>query len=162
SAPWPRSSERPATSGSPTAPGAILERLEMAEERDGPLSAFRRARVSVPVKGTAAMLVSDNDHLSVKDDGVRVDCPADSPGTAPRRDFNRAGDRPPARAGRSRAWSGTPPGRRRGRLRPGRAGGCPPALPQIRTCPIKASGSSCHAFATGRHTEWTAIAGGSG
>ena len=38
----------------------------------------------------------------------------------------------------------------------------PPGLPQIQTCPIKASGSSCHVLATGRHTEWTAIAGGSG
>jgi hypothetical protein len=37
-----------------------------------------------------------------------------------------------------------------------------PGLPQIQTCPIKASGSSCHVLATGRHTEWTAIAGGSG
>ena len=37
-----------------------------------------------------------------------------------------------------------------------------PGFPQIRTCPIKASGSSCHVNATGRHTEWTAIAGGSG
>jgi len=32
--------------------------------------------------------------------------------------------------------------------RPGRRGGCPPRLPQIRTCPIKASGSSGHGFAT--------------
>ena len=31
--------------------------------------------------------------------------------------------------------------------RPGRRGGCPPRLPQIRTCPIKASGSSGHGFA---------------
>ena len=30
---------------------------------------------------------------------------------------------------------------------PGRRGGCPPRLPQIRTCPIKASGSSGHGFA---------------
>jgi hypothetical protein len=29
---------------------------------------------------------------------------------------------------------------------PGRGGGCPPPLPQIRTCPIKASGSSRHGF----------------
>jgi hypothetical protein len=47
-------------------------------------------------------------------------------------------------------------------MRPGRSGGCPPELPQIRTCPIKASGSSYHVFATGRHTEWIAIAGGNG
>jgi hypothetical protein len=31
---------------------------------------------------------------------------------------------------------------------PGRPGGCPPGLPQIRTCPIKAYGSSSHGFAT--------------
>jgi hypothetical protein len=37
-----------------------------------------------------------------------------------------------------------------------------PRLPQIQMCPIKASGSLCHASATGRHTEWTARAGGSG
>jgi len=30
---------------------------------------------------------------------------------------------------------------------PGRSGGCPPPLPQIRTCPIKAYGSSDHGFA---------------
>ena len=30
---------------------------------------------------------------------------------------------------------------------PGRSGGCPPELPQIRTCPIKASGSSGHGLA---------------
>ena len=30
---------------------------------------------------------------------------------------------------------------------PGRRGGCPPRLPQIRTCPIKASGSSSRGFA---------------
>src|SRR5262249_43723227 len=30
---------------------------------------------------------------------------------------------------------------------PGRPGGCPPGLPQIRTCPIKAYGSSSHGFA---------------
>ncbi len=35
-------------------------------------------------------------------------------------------------------------------------------LPQIRACPIKAPGSSCHLFATRRHTEWIAIAAGSG
>jgi prepilin-type N-terminal cleavage/methylation domain-containing protein len=29
---------------------------------------------------------------------------------------------------------------------PGRPGGCPPGLPQIRTCPIKAYGSSSHGF----------------
>jgi hypothetical protein len=38
----------------------------------------------------------------------------------------------------------------------------PPGLPQIRACPIRAPGSSCHVFAAGRHTEWIAIAGGSG
>lgn len=31
--------------------------------------------------------------------------------------------------------------------KPGRPGGCPPGLPQIRTCPIKASGSSIRGFA---------------
>src|SRR5262249_41299206 len=31
--------------------------------------------------------------------------------------------------------------------KPGRRGGCPPRLPQIRTGPIKASGSSGHGFA---------------
>jgi hypothetical protein len=31
---------------------------------------------------------------------------------------------------------------------PGRSGGCPPELPQIRTCPIKASGSSSHGLTT--------------
>src|SRR5262249_43355855 len=39
-------------------------------------------------------------------------------------------------------------------MSPGRSGGCPPPLPQIRTCPIKAYGSSSHGFATpaqGRH-----------
>src|SRR5262249_47215034 len=30
---------------------------------------------------------------------------------------------------------------------PGRGGGCPPPLPQIRTCPFKASGSSGHGLA---------------
>ena len=30
---------------------------------------------------------------------------------------------------------------------PGQPGGCPPGFPQIRTCPIKASGSSSHSFA---------------
>src|SRR5258708_7343008 len=35
---------------------------------------------------------------------------------------------------------------------PGRPGGCPPGLPQIRTCPIKAYGSSGH-VTTGRQTE---------
>ena len=30
---------------------------------------------------------------------------------------------------------------------PGRGGAHAPPLPQIRTCPIKASGSSCHNFA---------------
>ena len=29
---------------------------------------------------------------------------------------------------------------------PGRRGARAPRLPQIRTCPIKASGSSCHSF----------------
>ena len=33
---------------------------------------------------------------------------------------------------------------------PGGPGGCPPGLPRIRTCPIKAYGSSGHGFATGR------------
>ena len=32
-------------------------------------------------------------------------------------------------------------------FRPGRGGSCLPPLPQIRTCPIKASGSSSHGFA---------------
>ena len=54
----------------------------------------------------------------------------------------------------------------RPRLMPETAGSprgiSPPRLPQIRTCPIRASGSSCHALATGRHTEWIASAGGSG
>jgi hypothetical protein len=30
---------------------------------------------------------------------------------------------------------------------PGQPGGCPPGFPQIRTCPIKASGSSGQGFA---------------
>ena len=52
-------------------------------------------------------------------------------------------------------------------MSPGRLGGslpgiAPPRLPQIRACPIKAPGSSCHLFATRRHTEWIAIAAGSG
>jgi len=37
-----------------------------------------------------------------------------------------------------------------------------PGLPRIRTCPMKAYGSSSHGLAYGRHTEWMAIAGGSG
>jgi hypothetical protein len=36
-----------------------------------------------------------------------------------------------------------------------------PGFPQIRACPIKAHGSSCY-VCYGRHTEWIAIAGGSG
>src|SRR6266849_1448300 len=36
------------------------------------------------------------------------------------------------------------PGKGKG---PGRRSGCPPRLPQIRTCPIKAYGSSSHGFA---------------
>jgi hypothetical protein len=47
-------------------------------------------------------------------------------------------------------------------IEPGQPGGCPPGFPQIRTCPIKAYGSSSHGFATEGHTEWTARAGGSG
>jgi hypothetical protein len=38
----------------------------------------------------------------------------------------------------------------------------PPGLPQIRACPSRAPGSSCHLVATGRHTEWIAIGAGSG
>jgi hypothetical protein len=44
---------------------------------------------------------------------------------------------------------------------PGRRRGCPRRLPQIRTCPIKASGSSRHSYAVGRYTEWTTMGGGS-
>ena len=50
----------------------------------------------------------------------------------------------------------------RERFVPGRPESCLPGLPQIRTCPIKAYGSSDHACAAARHTEWTANAGGSG
>ena len=38
------------------------------------------------------------------------------------------------------------PRRTRRRTRPGRPGDCSPGLPQIRTCPTKASGSSRHGF----------------
>jgi len=38
----------------------------------------------------------------------------------------------------------------------------PPGLPQIRTCPIRASGSSSYGFAVRRYTEWTTTAAGSG
>ena len=34
----------------------------------------------------------------------------------------------------------------------GRPGSCLPGLPQIRTCPIQASGSSSHSFASRRHS----------
>jgi hypothetical protein len=46
-------------------------------------------------------------------------------------------------------------------LSPGRRGGRPPRLPQIRTCATNASGSSCHSFAVRRYTEWTTRGGGS-
>ena len=36
-------------------------------------------------------------------------------------------------------------------LGPGRPGGCPPGLPQIRTCPIRAYGSSSQGFASQRY-----------
>ncbi len=60
---------------------------------------------------------------------------------------------------RESAWSGawqpvpSVPGRRRG---------FPRRLPQIRTCPTKASGSSAQGGATGRETEGTTRAGGNG
>ena len=55
-------------------------------------------------------------------DSYRLERPSCRVGIAPTeggsvRRFNRAGDRPPARAARSRAGSGKRPGRRRGRLR---------------------------------------------
>ena len=40
------------------------------------------------------------------------------------------------------------------RLGPGRRGDCSPRLPQIRTCPIKASGSSSHGLAADGDTRW--------
>src|SRR5579884_188038 len=45
---------------------------------------------------------------------------------------------------------------------PGRPGGCPPGLPQFRTCAINASGSSGNGLAAPRYTEWTTSGGGSG
>ena len=52
-------------------------------------------------------------------------------------------------------------------VRDGRFAGSPravarPGLPQIRTCTIRASGSSGQGFAARRYKEWTARAGGSG
>src|ERR1051326_520951 len=38
--------------------------------------------------------------------------------------------------------------------RPGRDGGCPPPLPQIRTCPIEAYGSSSYGLAAHGGTQW--------
>jgi hypothetical protein len=38
--------------------------------------------------------------------------------------------------------------------RPGRRGDYSPRLPQIRTCPIKASGSSSHGLAADGDTRW--------
>jgi hypothetical protein len=40
-----------------------------------------------------------------------------------------------------------------GRRGPGQPGGCPPGFPQIRTCPIKAYGSSATDYATRRRHE---------
>jgi hypothetical protein len=40
-------------------------------------------------------------------------------------------------------------------MSPGRRRGCPRRLPQIRTCPIKASGSSGHPYAAGRRNRPT-------
>ena len=45
---------------------------------------------------------------------------------------------------RRQRGSQTPRGLRHPRVSPGRPGGYPPGLPQIRACPIKAHGSSCY------------------
>jgi hypothetical protein len=46
--------------------------------------------------------------------------------------------------------------------RPGRRGDCSPRLPQIRTCPIKASGSSSHGLAARSAIRWCFVDTGSG
>jgi len=53
----------------------------------------------------------------------------------------------------------TGPENLKGRVAPGN---CSPGAPTDPYVPSQAYGSSRHEFATGRHTEWIAIGGGSG